>query len=291
MTANTRILPTNHEPEELITMKYIIASLFIIYTISSHAQQQVPQVTLQTNMGAITIELMPEEAPISSENFLNYAQAGFYEGSIFHRVVEGFVVQGGGYTVDYQAKPTDEPIQNEANNGLQNTRGSVAMARSSDPHSATSQFFINVSDNHFLDYRSATPGGWGYAIFAKVVDGMQVVDEIQKVPTGAAGEFSRNVPLTPIIIEAVTVQYVGKSLDTAEPTEEPIEEDTQQESSFNREDEEEYEAEEAEEAQEYEEEETEETEEAEEADVIDSKAFIPAPDSPSKPDIPEPAAN
>lgn len=165
------------------------------------------QVRLDTSLGPITLELADKQAPKSVENFLTYVRDGFYNGTIFHRVIDGFMIQGGGFTPDFAQKPTRAPVPNEANNGLKNQRGTVAMARTSNPNSATSQFFINVKDNAFLDHRSPTPQGWGYAVFGKVIDGMDVVDKISKTPTGSGGpggQFS-DVPATPVIIESATV--------------------------------------------------------------------------------------
>lgn len=161
------------------------------------------RVKLETNRGAIVLELYEEKAPKTVENFLQYVQDGFYEGTIFHRVIDGFMIQGGGFTEAFQQKPTRKPIPNEADNGLENVRGSIAMARTSDPHSATSQFFINVADNDFLNH----PGqdGWGYAVFGRVVEGMDVVDEIRQIPTGSGGPFPRDVPQSPVIIEKATI--------------------------------------------------------------------------------------
>lgn len=165
------------------------------------------QVRLDTSMGPITLELADEQAPKSVENFLVYARGGFYDGTLFHRVIDGFMIQGGGFSPDFQQKATRAPIPNEANNGLKNRRGTVAMARTGDPNSATAQFFINVKDNDFLDYRAPTPQGWGYAVFGQVIDGMEVVDKIRQAPTGAGGPGGRfsDVPLTPVIIKSVTV--------------------------------------------------------------------------------------
>jgi peptidyl-prolyl cis-trans isomerase B (cyclophilin B) len=160
---------------------------------------------MTTNMGDIVLELDREKAPKSVANFLNYVQEGFYDGTIFHRVIDGFMIQGGGFTQDFQKKSTHAPVENEANNGLQNVIGTIAMARTNDPHSATAQFFINVADNGFLDHRSPTPRGWGYAVFGKVVEGMAVVDKIRKTPTGNGGPFPTDVPRTPVIIEKVTL--------------------------------------------------------------------------------------
>jgi peptidyl-prolyl cis-trans isomerase B (cyclophilin B) len=162
-------------------------------------------VTLQTSRGPIGLELYPEQAPATVENFLAYARAGHYDGTVFHRVIPGFMVQGGGYTADLAQKPTQAPVKNEADNGLKNTRGTLAMARTSDPHSATAQFFINVADNGFLDFSAPTRQGWGYAVFGKVTGGMDVVDAIVSLPTGAAGPFGSDVPRETVVIESVTV--------------------------------------------------------------------------------------
>jgi peptidyl-prolyl cis-trans isomerase A (cyclophilin A) len=155
-------------------------------------------VVFETTKGNITIELYPEQAPISVENFLAYVDAGHFDGTIFHRVIPGFMIQGGSFTEDMQQKPTQDPIKNEADNGLKNERGTLSMARTSDIHSATSQFFLNVADNAFLDH-----GGrdFGYAVFGKVVEGMDVVDDIVQVPTGGKGGH-QDVPLEPIVVRS-----------------------------------------------------------------------------------------
>ncbi|WP_050998160.1 peptidylprolyl isomerase [Methylococcus capsulatus] len=163
------------------------------------------QVQLHTNLGDIVIRLDAEKAPVSTANFLAYVKEGFYDGTIFHRVIPGFMAQGGGFTQDYKQKSTHAPIKNEADNGLTNRRGTVAMARTPDPNSATAQFFINYVDNDFLNYKSPTPQGWGYAVFGEVVKGMEVVDEMAKVPTGAGGPFPTDVPQKAIVIEKATV--------------------------------------------------------------------------------------
>ena len=162
-------------------------------------------VKLHTNKGTIVLELNAEKAPNTVENFLDYAKSGFYDGTIFHRVIDGFMIQGGGMEPGMSEKKTNAPIKNEANNGLTNDRGTVAMARTPDPHSATAQFFINVSDNAFLNFRSETMDGWGYCVFGKVVDGMDVVDAIRKVDTGSFG-FHQDVPKEDIVIERVEVE-------------------------------------------------------------------------------------
>jgi len=158
-----------------------------------------PRVTLSTNIGDIVVELNPAKAPLSSANFIEYVQSGQYNGTIFHRVIDNFMIQGGGFDQNMQQKPTRAPIQNEANNGLKNSRGTIAMARTGDPHSASSQFFINVKDNAFLDHTSPTPQGWGYTVFGQVVEGMDVVDKIKVVQTGNMGGH-QNVPTQPIVI-------------------------------------------------------------------------------------------
>jgi peptidyl-prolyl cis-trans isomerase B (cyclophilin B) len=160
-----------------------------------------PQVELKTSMGTVVIELYPDKAPRTVENFLQYAKDGFYDGTMFHRVIPGFMIQGGGFTPDFRQKPSRAPVRNEADNGLKNATGTVAMARTPDPHSATAQFFINVADNDLLDYTAATPQGWGYCVFGRVVKGMNVVERIVKVATGPGPQPHENVPLQPIVIE------------------------------------------------------------------------------------------
>lgn len=160
--------------------------------------------TINTNMGTITLELNEEKAPETVRNFVKYAEDGHYDGTIFHRVIDGFMIQGGGFTKAMNQKPTREPIRNEAMNGLKNERGTIAMARTMVVDSATSQFFINLVDNAFLDFSSPTPQGFGYAVFGKVVDGMSVVDSIAKVKTGFSGPH-QNVPEEPILIKKITI--------------------------------------------------------------------------------------
>lgn len=164
---------------------------------------------LETSMGTIVLALEPERAPETVENFLRYAREGFYDGTIFHRVIDGFMIQGGGFTADYRRKETQAPIANESENGLDNARGTIAMARTSDPHSATSQFFINVADNDFLNYGAQSAGSWGYAVFGRVVEGMDVVDRIRQVPTGRGGPFPKDVPQNPVVIERALVEESG----------------------------------------------------------------------------------
>jgi peptidyl-prolyl cis-trans isomerase B (cyclophilin B) len=159
---------------------------------------------IDTSVGSITLELNEEKAPITVANFVEYAKSGHYDGTIFHRVIDGFMIQGGGFTRDMNQKDTREPIRNEAMNGLKNDRGTIAMARTMVVDSATSQFFINLVDNDFLNFTSPTPQGFGYAVFGKVTDGMEVVDKIAKVRTGFAGTH-QNVPEEPIVIKNVSI--------------------------------------------------------------------------------------
>ena len=161
-------------------------------------------VKLHTNHGVITLELDAEKAPITVENFLAYVSAGHYDNTVFHRVIDGFMIQGGGFEPGMKQKPTRDPIQNEANNGLKNERGTIAMARTQAPHSASAQFFINVADNDFLNHRSPDLQGWGYCVFGKVSDGFDVVDQIRKVKTGSSG-FHQDVPKEDVIIERAEV--------------------------------------------------------------------------------------
>ncbi len=160
-----------------------------------------PQVVLETSKGKIVLELYPDKAPVTVKNFLAYVDAKFYDGTIFHRVIPNFMIQGGGFTADMNQKPTSDPIQNEADNGLKNQRGTIAMARTNVPHSATSQFFINSVNNDFLNFKSKSARGWGYAVFGKVVEGLEVVDAISAVKTGTSGGF-RDVPADPVVIKS-----------------------------------------------------------------------------------------
>ena len=163
-----------------------------------------PRVSLQTSKGTIVIELYADKAPKTVKNFLDYVKAGFYNGTIFHRVIPNFMIQGGGFTPDMTEKPTRPPIQNEADNGLQNQRGTLAMARTPDPNSASAQFFVNVVNNNSLNFRSKTTEGWGYAVFGNVVEGMDVVDAIVQVPTTQKGPYG-DVPVQPVVIQKATV--------------------------------------------------------------------------------------
>jgi len=162
------------------------------------------RVKLQTNHGDIIIELNAEKAPKTTANFLNYVRDGFYDGTVFHRVINNFMIQGGGFEPGMKQKKTGEPVENEANNGLKNDNYTVAMARTSDPHSATAQFFINVADNDFLNHTAPTTNGWGYTVFGKVVEGTEAVDKIKAVKTGSRG-FHQDVPAEDVIIEKASV--------------------------------------------------------------------------------------
>ena len=162
-------------------------------------------IVFNTNYGAIAIELDFERAPVSAANFLDYARAGFYDGTVFHRVIDNFMIQGGGFEPGMRQKKPGKPIENEANNGLRNDTGTLAMARTADPHSATCQFFINVSDNDFLNHRNESAQGWGYAVFGKVVDGMDVVDRIRAVATTSRAGH-QDVPVEDVVIESTEVR-------------------------------------------------------------------------------------
>jgi peptidyl-prolyl cis-trans isomerase B (cyclophilin B) len=166
---------------------------------NAHAADN-PQVALDTSKGRIVLELFADKAPISVENFLAYVNSGYYDDTIFHRVIPKFMIQGGGFTADMKMKPGRSPIRNEADNGLRNERGTIAMARTPDPHSASSQFFINTVDNDFLNHKRKDPRGWGYAVFGRVVEGMEVVDAISAVKTGIQGRY-QDVPVEPVVIK------------------------------------------------------------------------------------------
>jgi peptidyl-prolyl cis-trans isomerase B (cyclophilin B) len=161
-------------------------------------------IKLTTSLGTIAIELDAEKAPKSAQNFIDYVTAGHYDNTVFHRVISGFMIQGGGFEPGMKQKPVREPIENEAGNGLKNKRGSVAMARTGDPHSATAQFFINTVDNDFLDFKAPSGNGWGYCVFGQVVEGMDVVDKIRAVKTGNKG-FHQDVPVEDVVIQKAEV--------------------------------------------------------------------------------------
>lgn len=184
-------------------MKRFLAILLSLSLLPLAGAKQLPKVVIETTLGNIEIELYTDKAPKTVANFLMYVDEGFYTNTLFHRVIPGFMIQGGGFTPDYQRKQTKAPVINEADNGLQNKRGTIAMARTGDPHSATAQFFINNVDNGFLNHSAKTPRGWGYTVFGKVVSGMDVVDRISKEKTGPGGPFVKNAPRKPVIIKRI----------------------------------------------------------------------------------------
>jgi peptidyl-prolyl cis-trans isomerase B (cyclophilin B) len=187
-------------------MSYLIRQLLTLTLLLSAtmgslamADNQNPKVSIETTMGTIVVELFADKAPETVANFMEYVNDGFFDGTIFHRVIPGFMIQGGGFTADMSQKATRDPIRNEANNGLSNEVGTLAMARTPNPHSATAQFFINVKHNRFLDFQSETQQGWGYAVFGRVVEGMDVVKAIEQVPTGTHG-MHQDVPVEPVVM-------------------------------------------------------------------------------------------
>jgi len=182
----------------------VLISSILLWSAQAFAAN--PLVEMKTSAGSIRIELYPDKAPKSVANFLQYVKDGFYDGVVFHRVIDGFMIQGGGYYPDLREKKGGRPpIENEAGNGLKNEVGTLAMARTPNPHSATAQFFINVADNAFLDFRAATPAGFGYAVFGKVTQGMEAVMRIARTPTGPGGLFAKDVPRQAVVIESITL--------------------------------------------------------------------------------------
>jgi len=175
-----------------------------------------PQMVLDTSEGVMVIELFPDKAPRSVENIIQYVEDGFYEDTIFHRVIPRFMIQGGGFGQDLVKKPVRAPVANEADNGLKNDRGTIALARTSDPHSATAQFYINLIDNDSLDHRTKTDRGWGYCVFGRVIEGMNVVDRISRARTQTRGPM-RDVPALPIVIERATIRYPEAEAEAEEP--------------------------------------------------------------------------
>jgi len=182
---------------------WALLSQLFIFNQAFAADKSLPQVLIETNKGNIILELYPDKAPKSVENFLRYVNEGFYDGTIFHRVIANFMIQGGGFTPEMHQKPAHDPIQNEADNGLKNQIGTVAMARTNDPHSASSQFFINVAQNSFLDFREKTERAYGYAVFGRVINGMRAVNQIRQAKTGFNSGMG-DVPLSPIIMTKVS---------------------------------------------------------------------------------------
>jgi peptidyl-prolyl cis-trans isomerase A (cyclophilin A) len=198
------VLREFHSKETDMPRFFVSAAVILsLLTASAAATAANPQVRMETSDGPITIELFPDKAPVTVKNFLTYVDAGFYNGTIFHRVIPGFMIQGGGFTEDMEQKPTHAPIKNEADNGLKNERGTIAMARTANPDSATAQFFINLKDNDFLNHTGKNPRGSGYAVFGKVTNGMEVVDKIAATPTGIHPKGLHDVPETPIVIKSV----------------------------------------------------------------------------------------
>lgn len=190
--------------KELIQLMLFLGVFYPNFGFSEMTDTTTTTVQMNTNKGMITLELFNNKAPETVENFLAYAREGFYDGTIFHRVIPGFMIQGGGFTADMSQKDANSPIKNEADNGLKNDTGTIAMARTPNPHSATAQFFINVKDNDFLNFTSQTQSGWGYAVFGKVTGGTDVVKAIEQVPTGNHSGH-QDVPLESVIIEKVTI--------------------------------------------------------------------------------------
>lgn len=187
-----------------VSRHFVVFVFSAILMTTSNVQAETATVKMETNKGTIVLELDAANAPITVDNFLTYVKEGFYDGTIFHRVISNFMIQGGGFTADMTQKPTHDPIRNEANNGLGNDTGTIAMARTSDPHSATAQFFINVQDNQFLNFSGETMQGWGYAVFGKVTEGMEVVNAIRDVSTTTLGGF-QDVPAETVTIEKVSI--------------------------------------------------------------------------------------
>ena len=186
----------------------VAATLFVFVSLGVGAAD--PQVEMKTSMGTVVIELYPDRAPLTVDNFLQYVKDRHYDGTVFHRVIPGFMIQGGGFGPDFSEKPARKPVRNEAANGLRNETGTIAMARTPDPHSATAQFFINVANNESLDFRFPTQEGYGYCVFGKVVKGMDVVYRIVKVQTGPGPAGHQNVPVKPVIIEQARVVETAK---------------------------------------------------------------------------------
>ena len=186
--------------------KYIfiimLSLFFMVGTTAAEEKAGNPMVKVKTNLGSFTLELYPDKAPITVENFLNYVDTKFYDGTIFHRVIPTFMIQGGGFTTDMMKKATGAPIKNEADNGLTNTKGTIVMARTGEIHSATCQFFINVKDNKALDHKNVSTKGYGYAVFGKVIEGMETVDKIKDVKTATKGQYG-DVPVKPVVIKSI----------------------------------------------------------------------------------------
>jgi len=190
----------------MTTINKLFLSIILFAVLQTSYAADTVTVRIQTTMGDIVLELDREKAPISVKNFLSYAESGAYEGTIFHRVINNFMIQGGGFDEKYDRRPTQPPIVNEAANGLKNLRGTIAMARTNAVHSATSQFFINLKDNDFLDHKNPTPRGFGYTVFGKVIAGMDTVDAMRSVKTSSGGPFAKDAPVTKIVINKMIVE-------------------------------------------------------------------------------------
>ena len=187
-------------------IKYLVLTTIIFINNGVNAEMAKNTIiTVKTSLGDIKLELFDDKAPMTSENFKKYIESGYFANSIFHRVIKDFMVQGGGFTMEMEEKETMSPIKNEANNMVSNERGTIAMARTNDPHSASAQFFINLKDNVFLDFKSETTQGWGYCVFGKVIEGMEVIDKIATVDTGSYGPH-QDVPKDPIIIKEIIIE-------------------------------------------------------------------------------------
>ena len=195
--------------------RFFTIALALSFSITGYAAN--PQVEIKTNLGSMVVELYPDKAPKTVDNFLRYVKDGHYRDTVFHRVIPGFMIQGGGFDKTLAQKPTRAPVENEASNGLRNDVGTIAMARTSDPHSATAQFFINVSNNAFLNHTSPTPQGYGYTVFGKVIRGMDVVEKIARTPTGRRGPFPSDVPMSDIVIEETRL-IADRTPPTSNPT-------------------------------------------------------------------------
>ena len=193
----------------------LVIALTFCVNMASYAAD--PQVEIRTNLGNMTVELYPDKAPKTVDNFLRYVKDGHYRNTVFHRVIPGFMIQGGGFDKALMQKPTRQPVENEAANGLRYDTGTIAMARTSDPHSATAQFFINIANNTFLNYTSPTPRGFGYTVFGKIIRGMDVAEKIAATPTGMRSPFPSDVPKSDIVIEDMKL-VVAESLPSSNPS-------------------------------------------------------------------------
>ena len=193
----------------------LLAAFSLLFSVAAHAAN--PQVEIKTNFGNIILELYPDKAPKTVDNFLRYVKDGYYKGTVFHRVIPGFMIQGGGFDKTFKQKPARQPVENEAANGLKNEIGTIAMARTSDPHSASAQFFINIANNEFLNYTAPTQQGYGYTVFGKVIQGMEVANKIAGTRTGPAGPFPSDVPEKTVVIDEIKLVTEGLATGAALP--------------------------------------------------------------------------